>query len=220
MKLLFVTDIHGNRRRSRKLFESIRREGILFDYVLIGGDLTHFQGIDVALEITSILCRLGRRCFFIPGNCDHRSLLNMEKLGMALNIHGRLVELERGLNLIGLGGSTITPFNTSIEFTEEEISKLLPDPKKPFILMSHTPPYKTQIDRTWRGEHVGSRVIREYILKNNPVLSLHGHIHEARGRDTLGSTIIINPGPLQNGYYAIIDLPDNLLDIKVEFYRC
>jgi Icc-related predicted phosphoesterase len=45
-----------------------------------------------------------------------------------------------------------------------------------------------------RFEHVGSKAVRELVLKHQPALGLHGHIHESGGVDMLGSTPIFNPG--------------------------
>ena len=36
--------------------------------------------------------------------------------------------------------------------------------------------------------------MREAIEETRPVLSLHGHIHEARGHTRIGTTLCINPG--------------------------
>jgi uncharacterized protein len=41
---------------------------------------------------------------------------------------------------------------------------------------------------------VGSTAVREVIEQHQPALSLHGHIHEARGTKRLGRTLCINPG--------------------------
>jgi len=215
MRILTVTDIHGNRRRTRLLFNKLHGE---VDIVVVNGDITQFQGLDVAEEILSILSRIGRESYFIPGNCDPVKLLRVDRLGGAVNIHGKKVEIGNNLELIGLGGSTITPFNTWIEFKDDEYMNILPEPSSQFILASHDPPYNTKIDRTWRGEHVGSRSVREFILEYKPILGLHGHIHEARGRDRLGETIVINPGPLYGGYYSIIEVSSREVT-KIDFNK-
>jgi len=41
---------------------------------------------------------------------------------------------------------------------------------------------------------VGSTAVREAILKYQPVLSVHGHIHESKGVKKLGQTLAMNPG--------------------------
>ncbi len=51
---------------------------------------------------------------------------------------------------------------------------------------------------------MGSTKVREFIEKYQPQVCATGHIHEARGMDLMGSTIIINPGILMNGGYIEI----------------
>ena len=41
---------------------------------------------------------------------------------------------------------------------------------------------------------MGSTAVRDAILEYQPLLSLHGHIHESRGTQKLGRTVSINPG--------------------------
>ena len=41
---------------------------------------------------------------------------------------------------------------------------------------------------------VGSRAVRRAIEAFQPLISLHGHIHESRGIQRIGRTIAINPG--------------------------
>jgi uncharacterized protein len=41
---------------------------------------------------------------------------------------------------------------------------------------------------------VGSTAVRDAIMKHQPLLSLHGHIHESRGIQKMGRTMAINPG--------------------------
>jgi Icc-related predicted phosphoesterase len=71
----------------------------------------------------------------------------------------------------------------------------------------HAPPYGTgldeapALDENMRPVHggavmkpVGSKAVRESILKYEPALSIHGHIHESRGVAKLGRTLAMNPG--------------------------
>lgn len=53
---------------------------------------------------------------------------------------------------------------------------------------------------------VGSVAVKRYIEERQPILSIHGHIHEDRGIDIVGDTIVVNPGPLKDGYYAEAEL--------------
>ena len=75
-----------------------------------------------------------------------------------------------------------------------------------FLLVSHQPPINTSADRVRPGQHVGSRLVRRFIEEHQPLACLTGHIHEGIGLDKIGSTQVINPGPLMNGYFATIQL--------------
>ncbi|MBI2865597.1 MAG: metallophosphoesterase [Chloroflexi bacterium] len=77
------------------------------------------------------------------------------------------------------------------------------------IWVTHSPPFGTGLDRTAEGTEVGSKAIRAAIEKHQPLLSLHGHIHEApKVAGTfacrLGRTISINPGQRISQVYAVV----------------
>jgi Icc-related predicted phosphoesterase len=63
----------------------------------------------------------------------------------------------------------------------------------------HSPPFGTRLDLIQGGESAGSRSIKNFIDKNQPLLTLHGHIHESPEishtyYDRIGNTLSINPG--------------------------
>jgi Icc-related predicted phosphoesterase len=77
------------------------------------------------------------------------------------------------------------------------------------IFNLHPPPHGTKLDLapkldehlsvvTSAGatvmEHVGSTAVAETLDRHQPLLSLHGHIHESAGQIRLGRTTAINPG--------------------------
>lgn len=67
------------------------------------------------------------------------------------------------------------------------------------ILVTHAPPYNTNLDMISPTKHVGSRAVRKIIERYQPIVSLHGHIHESplisgSIRDRIGNTICVNPG--------------------------
>jgi Icc-related predicted phosphoesterase len=83
---------------------------------------------------------------------------------------------------------------------EQDLAELakLSDPAKT-IYMFHSPPFGTSLDLTDRNEHVGSRAIRDFVLRKQPPLTLHGHVHESAKvsgsiTEKLGSTLSVNPG--------------------------
>lgn len=73
------------------------------------------------------------------------------------------------------------------------------------IFNFHVPPYgyaldlapeltKDLIQAADRKIHVGSHAVTHMIDKYQPLLGLHGHIHESRGAQKVKKTLIINPG--------------------------
>ena len=83
-------------------------------------------------------------------------------------------------------------------------------------LISHQPPLGTAMDLAANGSHVGSRSVRSFIEKYQPTFCITGHIHEGRGQDWIGQTPIINAGPFNNGGFAILDVIDANVTIKLE----
>jgi Icc-related predicted phosphoesterase len=50
---------------------------------------------------------------------------------------------------------------------------------------------------------VGSKAVRDAIKKHQPLLGLHGHIHESKGTKRMGKTLCINPGSMyEQGYLS------------------
>jgi Icc-related predicted phosphoesterase len=77
------------------------------------------------------------------------------------------------------------------------------------IYVTHVPPARTGLDVLHDGCHVGSVALRRHILKNQPTISLHGHIHESphisgKWAERLGTTISVNPGQQSSKLHAVI----------------
>jgi len=77
------------------------------------------------------------------------------------------------------------------------------------ILVMHSPPYNTLLDRTHSNKPVGSKAILDFIKKRQPAITLHGHIHESPSisgsfYQMIGSTLCLNPGQTENRLSAVI----------------
>lgn len=71
------------------------------------------------------------------------------------------------------------------------------------IFLFHTPPIGTlDLDK---GQHKGNRVVNELIEKHNPWLAFCGHAHNSPGKEPIGRSVVINPGALKVGYFAVVD---------------
>lgn len=86
------------------------------------------------------------------------------------------------------------------ETIEEDLDHL-PKPLHPkrTVYIMHSPPFGTRLDLIQGGKSAGSRSIKAFIERNQPLLTLHGHIHESPGLsgayiDRIGKTLSINPG--------------------------
>lgn len=180
------------------------------DAVLVSGDLTNVGGRDKAARVLEPIERRNPRILAQIGNMDtaEADALLTER---GLNVHGRVTDLGRGVGLAAVGYSTPTPFGTPSEVGEERISRWVRQVLEQaasfehVVLMVHTPPHGTALDRLTSGMNVGSPGVRALIEEFQPAIVITGHIHEAVGQDSLGHTALFNPGALaQGGYVRII----------------
>lgn len=193
MNLLAITDIHGRKDLPKTIITQLGNA----DLVVIAGDITNFGGYDDARDIIHTLTAINEHVVAIPGNCDRITVNKyLVESGISLHMTTRVIQ---NIALYGIGGSGKTPFHTPQEYSEEDIGTMIQSWEKHktaawHVLITHTPPANTKLDRTLMGFHVGSRVIRSFIETFEPNLVICGHIHEARGIDHINQTVCINPG--------------------------
>ncbi len=157
----------------------------------------------------------GVECFVSPGNDDQLEVdeivSNAKRVRLA---EGQVVEFGNGFQMASTGWANRTPWDTYREEDEDVLLKRLRKmtsqvtaPPERVIYNFHCPPYGSGLDEApeltedLRPKHggrsmvpVGSKAVREAIEEGQPALSLHGHIHEARGNTRIGRTLAINPG--------------------------
>ncbi len=199
MKLLAIADVHGNSRVIQWLIEL----GRYADLLIVAGDVSDWGNELFFKNFFEIISEKGIKTFFVPGNHDPNNELNLRNI---LNLHNNVTNYHNMI-FCGIGGSNLTPFNTPFElddFRAEEVFSRLPD--KVDVFVSHASPYNTRCDRSYKGEHIGSKPLRRYIEKTQPKIVICGHIHEARSTDMLENTLVVNPGPAMNGFYVTISL--------------
>ncbi|MCS6836291.1 MAG: metallophosphoesterase family protein [Anaerolineae bacterium] len=166
------------------------------DFVLLPGDMTN-GSVHHLLRLLDIVEEVNEAIYAVPGNLDTPQILaHLSREGCSL--HRTHVAYEDFV-LAGIGGAL--PFAGKFVFSEAQLATMLEEavrgaPNLPLVLVCHQPPYGTACDCLSDGQHVGSRAVRDFILRVQPLLCFTGHIHEAQAVDTLGQTRIINPGPL------------------------
>ncbi|MFH1237604.1 MAG: metallophosphoesterase [Candidatus Aenigmatarchaeota archaeon] len=222
LKILVVADIHGEFEKFSKMIDKLKRCD--FDVVVCPGDFTDMYNIpegfnqtDIAELIIQKLLSLGKPVLCIPGNHEPYEIIDLfEEYGV--NAHGIMKKIK-DYEFIGFGGAA-TPFNTKFEPPEEEIKASLEAQAKKakggFILLVHNPPFNTKMDKVETGEHVGSKVIREFIEKTKPILVISAHIHEAVGTDKIGRTTLFYPGVSYEGNYGIVEIGN---EVKCEMKK-
>ena len=171
----------------------------------------------------------GIRVFVCPGNDDQLEIDAVVEAANTVELgEGRVVDID-GFQLASSGWANRTPWDTYREEDEPDLKKRIDEmlqsvtaePERT-IYSLHCPPYGTGLDDAPQltaemdlkdaGRStvpVGSTAVREAIEGHQPALSLHGHIHEARGTTRLGKTLCINPGSsYEQGQLlgAVIDL--------------
>jgi Icc-related predicted phosphoesterase len=184
--------------------------------VVVSGDLTIRGGAAAAKQVIETVRRRNPMVMAQIGNMDTGAVdAYLTAEGVNLHATGRVT--SQGVGFFGCGWSTPTPFHTPSEAGEERVAAWLEAAHAMvahcphLVMVCHTPPFGTAADVVGSGAHVGSQVVREFILRVQPAVCLTGHIHEARSVDTLGRTVIVNPGALADGGYARITLgPEGL----------
>jgi uncharacterized protein len=156
------------------------------------------------------------RCLIAPGNDDPAfidGILGSSK--WVVNPDGQVVELPGGFQMISVGYSNRTPWDSPRELDEDDLADVidaeavkLADPVRA-VFNLHVPPKDTPIDQAVALDQefrpvmkggapyitgVGSTAVRGAIARYQPMLSLHGHIHESRGEARIGRTLALNPG--------------------------
>jgi Icc-related predicted phosphoesterase len=127
----------------------------------------------------------------------------------------RHFEMDGGYEVVGLSNANMTPWHCARDIEEEELTKkldtlagMIQKPERTIAII-HVPPIGSGLDTcpdldknlkiiTQGGQVVmksaGSPAVRAFIEKVQPMLTLHGHIHESPGHVRNGRTLMINAG--------------------------
>ncbi|MEM2901959.1 MAG: metallophosphoesterase [Candidatus Bathyarchaeia archaeon] len=195
-----LEDLRGSPRKVDKLFEDMMVREIRKWVSLIEQNLKN-SGID---------------CYVLPGNDDRFEIdKELEGSDYIVNPEGRVVDLDGVHEMISSGWSNPTPWNTPREESEEELGRRIEAMASKVKNMEncvfnlHCPPYDTGIDNAPQLDEnlrqvvkagelimvpVGSKSVRQVIEKYQPLIGLHGHIHESKGARKVGRTLCVNPG--------------------------
>jgi Icc-related predicted phosphoesterase len=192
MRLLLFSDLHCSKSAASELVRRSRE----VDIVIGAGDFaTMRRGLQGAIDS---LASIARPTVLVPGNSETYEELTAACVSWTEShvLHGSGVEIE-GVSFWGVGGAIpVTPFGEwSYDFNEEQGRQLLASCPAKGIVVSHSPP-KGVVDRSSRGQELGSEAVREAVQRQQPRLLVCGHIHESAGQTgKIGDTTVINAGP-------------------------
>ena len=151
------------------------------------------------------------KVYMAPGNDDHFEVDQViEDSAAIVNCNNRNVPVGDH-EMITFCWANPTPWNTPREKPDEELEPMLEElcalvkDKPNAIFNFHAPPYGYALDlapeldenlvqAADRKIHVGSKAVARMIEKYQPLIGLHGHIHESRGAQKAKRTLLINPG--------------------------
>jgi len=211
MRVLLITDIHGEVEKLEKILS--REE---YDAVLCAGDLSDakkFDDYEANLnEVLDCFEQQGVMTKSVPGNMDPEEDCVRELIQRRMNIHKKIASFEE-FEAVGFGGGE-TPFNTFFEPSGEEVynavstlyDRMKADRK---VAVIHHPPADTELDIA-DGNHVGMPEVKQLVEEKDFKLLLTGHIHESKGRQMIGDTLAVNPGPVLDGCYAVAEIGENI----------
>lgn len=158
----------------------------------------------------------GAKFYMMAGNDDIYEVDEaISSSDYVVNIEGKIVQVDEHHEMINTGHTNMTPWECPRDITEEKLGELIEKMASQVkdmnrcIFNLHCPPYDTKLDQAPKlnanmtyvstgGQiemvPVGSTAVRKSIEQHQPMLGLHGHIHEARGFDKIGRTLLINGG--------------------------
>lgn len=179
------------------------------DLAILTGDLTTFGDTADVFRVVAAFRTHVPAVWAVTGNLDMPwSIDALRAQGISLHGEGRWFD---EIGVFGCGGSNVTPMDTPTEFSEEELASILRAghaavrEARQTVMICHTPPFGSRLDRLRDGTPVGSPAVRAFIETYRPTVAVVGHIHEGRGADRIGETVVLNAGALFEGGYVVID---------------
>lgn len=162
----------------------------------------------------------GIQFYMMPGNDDDKGVdAIIARSSYVTNPVGKVINLDEYHEMISFDYANPTPWHTPREWSEEEYYEHIKASASQLkqvqrsVFMIHVPPYDSGLDtapeldkdmrpRVTMGDvlriPVGSTGVRRAIQELQPLVSIHGHVHEAPGQGKIGRTTCFNAGSEAN----------------------
>jgi len=162
----------------------------------------------------------GVQFYMMPGNDDDQGVdVMIAQSSYVVNPVGKTIYLNEYHEMISFEYANPTPWHTPREWSEEEYYEHVKTSASTLknvrnaVFMIHVPPYDSgldtapELDKTLRPKvtmgdvlrvPVGSTGVRRAIQELQPLVSVHGHVHESGGQSKIGRTSCFNAGSEAN----------------------
>jgi Icc-related predicted phosphoesterase len=197
-----------SREELKELSANPERVNKIFEQLMIERLENWLKFVDEKLKGSKI------KTYVCPGNDDPFLIDEIIKKSEVIeNAEGKIIEVDSYHEMISSGWTNVTPWKTFRECSEEELKKKIDEMiqkvnnLKNCIFNLHAPPYGSGLDEAPQLDEnlkpiyggqvltpVGSKAVKEAIERYQPLLGLHGHIHEGKGISRIGRTLCVNPG--------------------------
>jgi Icc-related predicted phosphoesterase len=198
-------------------WEAERPRGLSPDEARLAAQLQEHEDVRLYARFLAVLGALDLPCYLVPGHLDAperlflQASLNRQVVAPNLAlIHRSFAAMGRNFVVAGFGGRltedkremywTVEYPSWEAEFGLDFVRRLDQDS----IFLFHMPPAGTDLDLR-RGDHVGAPVVNTLIKAYQPKFVFCGHAPDGQGKTMVGTSLVVNPGPLAEGYYAILD---------------
>src|SRR5205809_182631 len=199
LRVFFATDIHGSDRCFRKFLAAA--DSYEADVLVLGGDIAGKGLVPIRRENGNLVARVRGEPVAVPRAEEERLRAEINRMGFysVLSDAEDIERMERDQAHLDRA------FQRAII---EKIVEGAPVGRK-MVVNFHCPPYGSGLDfaaeldpqlrPVIRGGRpsivpVGSKAVREVIKRHQPAVGLHGHIHESKAAQKIGSTMCLNPG--------------------------
>ena len=175
MKILAFTDIHrADSKIIKKALFDIVKKAAQADILICCGDISFFgQGFRSALNI---LMKADKPLLIIHGNHEEEREVSHLRLKNIIPFHRKPHRIGNYL-FLGHGGGGFSIIDRKLEQRLPQFKEKI-QPSDKVILVTHGPPYNTELDYMPLYGSVGCRSITKAIKELKPHLFLCGHIHE------------------------------------------
>ncbi len=212
MKILVFSDLHGNLAALDVLLAKCADN---CELILCLGDLTNEGSPRMIKSILGMLKSTGKPCLVVPGNMDNQSVIELIEAEKML-LDKNSFEFQ-GITFVGVGGAVdrgVLYRNTVSESSIKENLEKLSQGKSDLVYVMHVPPYQTEVDKNFSGNHIGSEELTKAIIDHKPLVCLSGHTHVPQVKEKVGETFCANPGSLEDGFAGILTIND---EIEIEW---